>query len=277
MIMTRSRIKAAQTRLVAANPIDSASLARLVELPKMVDVLAQGNRALPETVADHRRQAAPDESWTARYLRQPRRRYVWLAIAAVVLAVVPGSIAFGSSIANLFQGSPAPSDVRARFEASNRIADALTQQGFASEVPRADVSQARGVLQIDTGDGAEELWAAPNDKGGQCWFVDFANDPAVENGKPGFGGCTPPSPVPVGTILWGAVTVDAHPSLLTVWGHVPEEAATTVTLKLSDGSKTSLPVVSGYFLGSFDSDARVADVSAFDSNGDKLSMSSGQS
>ena len=52
-----------------------------------------------------------------------------------------------------------------------------TQKGFGDQFPHADVSQAHGVIEIQTADGPQDLWVAPNDQGGTCWFIDWANDP----------------------------------------------------------------------------------------------------
>src|SRR4029078_9499468 len=69
------------------------------------------------------------------------------------------------------------------------MADA-TKQGMAQAFPQADVSHAHGVIEIQTPDGPQDLWAAPNDQGGQCFLIDYANDPVSSSGgKPFSGGC----------------------------------------------------------------------------------------
>ena len=105
-----------------------------------------------------------------------RRRYAALAVAALALLLVPTAVALRGQIAELFQGTPAPPAVSTSFEGLNRFADATIRAGFARQAPHADVSKAHGVIEIQTADGPQDLWAAPNDEGGVCWFIDFAND-----------------------------------------------------------------------------------------------------
>jgi hypothetical protein len=142
------------------------------------------------------------------------------------------------------------------------------------------VSEAHGVIQIQTADGPEDLWAAPNDQGGQCSFIDFANHPpgtdahnVVEMGRGdssgngivpgvGFGTCDTATP-PASNITFRELTWGQHPSLVTVYGRVYVDAA-TVQLTLADGSTANLPVVEGLFLGSFDKGTKVRQVTAYD-------------
>jgi hypothetical protein len=186
-------------------------------------------------------------------------------LAAAALVLVPTALALSSKIADLFEGTPAPPSISTNFAANNTLADMWTQKGFASQLPRADVSKAHGVMEIQTADGPEDLWAAPSDQGGQCWFIDFANDPPGQNGQFGFGGCDQ-SPPPSSNISWGDVWVPSHPSLMTVWGHVYVDTA-TLQLTLTDGSTATLPVVEGMFLGSLDKGAKVTQLTAYDEAG----------
>jgi len=148
------------------------------------------------------------------------------------------------------------------------MADLATQKGFAAKFPQADVSKAHGVIEIQTADGPQDLWAAPDDQGGQCTFIDFANDPAGPNGQYGFGGCGP-SPPPSSNISWGDVWVRPHPTLLTVYGQVYVDAA-AVQLTLDDGSTVSLPVVERLFLGSLEKSAKVTQLTAYDAAGTQV-------
>lgn len=198
-------------------------------------------------------------------LRQPRRLRLVVALGAATLVLVPTSLAFGSRIVDLFEGTPAPPSISTNFAANNAITDLETQKGFASQLPHADVSKAHGVMEIQTADGPEDLWAAPSDQGGQCWFIDFANDPPGLDGQFGFGGCYP-LPPPSSNITWGDVWVPSHPSLMTVWGHVYVDAS-TMQLAFADGSTVTLPVVEGMFLGSLDKTAKVTKLTAYDDAG----------
>jgi hypothetical protein len=153
------------------------------------------------------------------------------------------------------------------------VADELTRRGFATNFPQADVSKAHGVIQIQTPDGPQELWAAPNDQGGVCWFIDFANDPAPNGVKPGIGGCDtsasapPPSDIDFEGPGWDI----SHPSLYTVDGRVNVDAA-IVKVAFADGSNIRLPVVEGLFLGSLNREVKVAQVTAYDEAGNQVAQ-----
>ena len=205
---------------------------------------------------------ARDDGWhdVLQRATRTRRRYV-LAAAAAALVAIPAGIALGDEIANLFQGTPAPPAVSLAFESHNRVADIATQKGFGDKFPHADVSRAHGVLEIDTPDGPEQLWAAPSDQGGRCWWVNFANDPTGPDGKFGFGGCDEPQSD--ATIDPGLVWVEPHAALSTLWGRV-YVTADRVVVQLKDGGTRALPVVEGGFLASFDRDARLARVTAYE-------------
>lgn len=202
-----------------------------------------------------------------------RRPVLGLAVAVVALASAGVAVAAGFGA---FEGTPPPPDVSTSFSQLNRLADQATQQGFAGEFPQADVSKAHGVIEIQTSDGPEDLWAAPNDQGGQCYFIDWANDPPMRDGaKYGFGGCPPAGTTPIDA--GGPTWVDGHPDLLTVDGSVSGDAA-SVRVTLQDGSTMTLPVVEHLFLGSIDEpagqtglgDTKVEKVTAFDAAGNQV-------
>jgi hypothetical protein len=199
-----------------------------------------------------------------------RRRSAALAVAVLALLLVPTAVALRGQIADLFQGTPAPPAVSTSFEYSNKI---HAQAGFRAKFPQADVSQAHGVVEIQTADGPQDLWVAPNDQGGKCWFVDWANDSPGPDGQFGFGGCDP-SPPP-SNLNWGAVWVDSHPGLLTVWGHVFVPAA-RVDVRLGDGSALTLPVVEGGFLGSLPKGTQVEQITAYDDSGNAVASLPGK-
>jgi hypothetical protein len=231
---------------------------------------------------------APDEETTQRIYRlatSPRPRWrvllrarltrrsrLALAVVLVGLVIVPAALAFGGKIVDLFEGTPAPPAVTTTFEGFNRLADLSIRKGFEGQAPHADVSKAHGVIEIQTADGPLDLWAAPNDQGGLCWFIDFANDRTGSNGQPGFGTCDTPSTRSASNITFeGPLWMLAHPSLYTVDGLVYVDAA-TVALTRADGSTATLPVVEGLFLGSFDSGANVTQVTAYDKTGAKVAQ-----
>jgi hypothetical protein len=195
--------------------------------------------------------------------RRNRRRYVLLASVAAAAVIVPTGIALGGEISGLFQGTPAPPAVSNTFESGNRIADLATQRGMHDRFPHADVSRAHGVLEIQTIYGPQDVWAAPNDQGGTCWFVDFANDEPVEPGgaQPGYGTCDTAehSDTVDPSIGWEL----PHPAVSTLFGLVHVQAD-RVIVELKDGSTHTLPVVESAFLASLDKDAKLDHITAYD-------------
>jgi hypothetical protein len=136
---------------------------------------------------------APDEATVERVYRRattprprlrrplfrslPRRQRLGLTAAVVGLVLVPTALAFGGRIVSLFEGTPAPPAVSFVFTGQHRFAEMAMRAGFAIQFPQVDVSKAHGVLQIQTAEGPEDLWAAPNDQGGQRSFIDLAEQP----------------------------------------------------------------------------------------------------
>jgi hypothetical protein len=194
--------------------------------------------------------------------RRTRRRYVLLTAGVAALLLVPTSLALHS----LFQGTPAPPAVSNWFAANDKRADQFVQNGFEGRYPHADVAQAHGVLEVQTSDGPEDLWAAPNDQGGQCWFIDFADDPPGPDGQYGFGGCYPSGGFAPSGIDWGAVWIEPHPTLETLWGHLSVPAS-RVEVDLANGSTLHLQVVENVFLASLSKDDRVTGIRAYDDSG----------
>ena len=188
-----------------------------------------------------------------------------LAVAVAALVLVPTGVAFGGKLASLFEGTPAPPDISTSFGTFNQMADLSVQQGFADRWPQVDVSKAHGVIEIETPDGPQDLWAAPSDQGGNCYFIDWVDDPSSATGKLGIGGCDP-SPAPVSKINWGQVWFRPHPDLVTVWGSVFVDA-TTVKVVLESGSVLTLPIVERLFLGSLAKGEKVVKVTALDTSG----------
>ena len=208
--------------------------------------------------------------------RHGLRRLRPVLVAAVAAAALAGA---GVAIAagfGAFEGTPAPPEITSGLNVPKQIVADATKQGFAQAFPQADVSQAHGVIEIQTPDGPQDLWAAPNDQGGQCFFIDYANDPVGSSGgKPGTGGCITPDTYGDSKIVadgpeWG---ID-HPDLLTIYGSVEVDAA-TVNIALQDGSTLTAPVAEHFFLASIpkpatSGDAKLERVTAFDATGTKV-------
>jgi hypothetical protein len=221
---------------------------------------AKVDELLDELVAPFGRR---DDGWAdvLTRARARRRRYALVGAVLVALVLVPASLALSGEIADLFQGTPAPPAVSTSFESNNRVADMATQRGFRDRFPHADVSKAHGVLQIQTPDGPEEVWAAPDDQGGQCWWVDFANDPSGPGGKPGSGTCD--TGEHGGSISTSLGWEEPHPTLATLFGLVHVQAD-RVVVRLKDGSTRTLPVVEGAFLASLHEGAQLDHITAYD-------------
>jgi hypothetical protein len=189
--------------------------------------------------------------------------------AALVVGVLAGA---GVGIAagfGAFEGTPAPPDVSTNFKQLNGFATAAVQKGFSLTFPQTDVSKAHGVVEIETPDGPEDLWAAPNSQGGQCYLIDWANDPTLQDGtKYGFNGCEQ-SPPPASNISISDVWVAGHPDLMTVYGSVYVPAA-TVQITLDDGSTATLPVIEDLFLGSLPKGTKLGKVVALDASGNQV-------
>ena len=208
--------------------------------------------------------------------RHGLRRLRPVLVAAVAAAALAGA---GVAIAagfGAFEGTPAPPEITSGLNVPKQIVADATKQGFAQAFPQADVSQAHGVIEIQTPDGPQDLWAAPNDQGGQCFFIDYANDPVGSSGgKPGTGGCITPDTYGDSKIVadgpeWG---ID-HPDLLTIYGSVEGDAA-TVKIALQDGSTLTAPVAEHFYLASIPKpatpgDARLERVTAFDATGTRV-------
>jgi hypothetical protein len=199
-----------------------------------------------------------------------RRRYAVLVVAALALLLVPTAVALRGQIADLFEGTPAPPAVSTSFEANNKVADMATQKGFGDKFPHADVSEAHGVIEIQTADGPQDLWVAPSDQGGTCYFIDWANDVPGPGGQFGFGGCSQSSPR--SGIGWGNVWAYSHPDLMTLYGHV-YVPATRVDVRLADDSVRTLPVVEDYFLGSLPKNVKIDGITAYNDSGDAVATS----
>jgi hypothetical protein len=224
--------------------------------------------------------ALPDEATARRiYARATAgrgrvvRRRLALAIAIAAVALIPTGIAFGGRIADFFEGTPPPPPVSTSFTTLNRMADAAVRQGFSSKFDtHVDVSKVHGVIEVQTPDGPEDMWAAPDDQGGQSYLVDFANDPpGIDGVMTSFSGTDDPGGDR--PIEFGSVWIYAHPDIVTLYGSVDVDAA-TVKISFDDGSTATLPVVEHLFLGSAAKGMKADSVTAFDAAGTQLATTS---
>lgn len=199
--------------------------------------------------------------------RTPRgMRPVVVTVVVVALLACAGvgiAAAFGA-----FEGTPAPPDVTTNFAQLNQVAGSAVQRGFYLNLPQTDPSKAHGVLEIQTADGPEDLWAAPDNKGGQCYLIDFVNDSAGTNGVLSVDGCEQ-SPAPPTNLSFSDVWINTHADLMTVYGSVYVPAK-TVQLTLDNDSTMTLPVVENLFIGSLPRGTKVNKVTAFDTAGNQV-------
>src|SRR3954454_10462102 len=133
----------------------------------------------PSAAATARARAAVMETATepSRPVRAANARRQWRPVlvgAAIVVALALAGVGLAAGF-GAFEGTPAPPDVSTNFKQLNGFANAAVQKGFSLTFPQTDVSKAHGVVEIETPDGPEDLWAAPNSQGGQCYLIDWAN------------------------------------------------------------------------------------------------------
>jgi hypothetical protein len=215
----------------------------------------------------------PREDPRQRRARQGFHRPV-VAVALVVAALAGAGVAVAAGL-GAFEGTPAPPEITSDLNVPKQIIADATKQGMAQAFPQADVSRAHGVIEIQTPDGPQDLWAAPNDQGGQCFFIDYANDPVGSSGgKPGTGGCTPDTYGDSKIVADGPEWSFDHPDLLTIYGSVEADAA-TVKIALQDGSTLTAPVAEHFYLASIPKpatpgDAKLERVTAFDAAGNQV-------
>jgi hypothetical protein len=230
--------------------------------------LLRGFRAeIPAPSEETRRRiyahATSGKSGTLRaFGRRPRRRRLAMMLAALACAGVAIAAGFGA-----FEGTPPPPGVAREFQLTHLVASTATQAEF-KKWRHVDPSKARGVIEVLTADGPEDLWAAPADNGGQCYLIDWSKDYAGANGVLSIQDCTQ-SHAPPSNLDFSDVWAWTHPNFQTVFGsvYVP---ATTARLTLGDGSTVKVPVVENLFIDSLPRGTRVQKVAAFDKNGNQV-------
>ena len=210
----------------------------------------------------------PSEAWNdvLRRARRSRRRYA--AVGAVVAVLVLAPVTWAT--VNAFEGTPAPQVIQENFV---HWAEINPWTGFVTHVPPAEVSKAHGVLQLQTGDGPLDLWAAPSNEGGTCWFVVWQTDLAAANDH-AYGSCAPAAAPSSNLYIGTNHHLPAHPEYTVLSGYAYGDAA-TVDVTLSDGRTATLPAVQGLFMGAFENDATVASLVARDASGNVVGTSNG--
>jgi hypothetical protein len=216
-----------------------------------------------------------------RPLRLPpslRGRLVLAACVLLAAVVVPTALAFRGQIVDLIEG-PAPPSVIRNFTEANRAAaqHALQdqqQRGVSAPVHPIEVAQTHGVVALDTIDGRVDLWAAPEQGGGQCWNLQIKIQAAAPD--PGYrsaGSCDsnvdyanakayPNFPNPI--VTW-PVTFTERPNVWLVLVRVYNAAS--IQLQHSDGTEDTLPVIDGFALAALPNTEKTATIVAKDASG----------
>jgi hypothetical protein len=219
--------------------------------------------------------ADPHEAWSdvLGRARHSRRRVTAVVALVAALVLVPATWA----AVDAFEGTPAPQSIQQNFLQWDAQAAAqqyaLAQAGFTAKVPRAEPDKAHGVLQLQTGHGPLDMWAAPASGGGTCEFIGWESDLSRPAGAYGYGGCVPAAPQNGDDIAWGEVNLPpTHPSYWVLSGYVYGDAA-TVDVVLADGRTTTLPVVERLFMAAFASQEKISSLTARDADGTVVATS----
>jgi hypothetical protein len=201
--------------------------------------------------------AEPHARWNdvLRRAQRSRRRYVAALVTVAALVLAPAAWA----ITQAFEGKPAPQSVKSLFRFNNQM-NARIAKALKRTEPRAIVSKAHGVIQVQTADGPIDLWAAPTKKGGTCYFVGWQSDLRRTNAG-GTSGCVAATARlnNAGSsghnleVSWGGDY--EHRNYTVIEGHA-YRGATTVRVTRTDGSTKALPVVEGLFLGALHQSVR---------------------
>jgi len=240
-----------------------------------VQLLREFRAEIPAPDEETRRTIHAYATGKAQSRSQRSGRWRPVLVTAVAVAALAGAGVAVAAGLGAFEGTPAPPEITSALTIPKQIMADATKQGMAQAFPQADVSHAHGVIEIQTPDGPQDLWAAPNDQGGQCFLIDYANDPVSSSGgKPFSGGCFKDAHGDYKIVAAGPEWGIDHPDLLTIYGRVKVDAA-TVKIALQDGSTLTAPVAEHFYLASIPKpatpgDAKLERVTAFDATGTKV-------
>jgi hypothetical protein len=194
--------------------------------------------------------AEPHEAWqdVLQRARRSRRRYAAALVLVAALFLAPAAWA----IAHAFEGKPAPPSVKFRFGHTIVGAHSLRELiALAEREPKAVVSKAHGVIQLQTKDGRIDLWAAPARGGGKCSLIAWQR-----RGYPAINvGCYPATQHTAGSpVVHNLTWTSGDDSLHRIYDVVSGRAyggATSLRVTLSNHESKTLPVVEGLFLGAW--------------------------
>jgi hypothetical protein len=168
-----------------------------------------------------------------------RRPAALVVVAALAAAIAGGAFALTQLV---FVGSPAPLDVRAQVEFDAGVKETLASHAATTGVIVAETTAA---AVLETASGPAYLWVAPTVTGGECQFLDFAND-RQPNGAPNLsGGCSLRHTRPIdATFSW--TRVQGHPVAL-VYGYA-KAPATRIVVHFASGAEKITPVTTHHFM-----------------------------
>lgn len=230
---------------------------------------------LPSDAFDRQRSLLSAHAAAPRRSRAGRRVLVALAAAALlaVLLVTP-ALGIGGRLLDLIQGPPAPPEVQTYFAANDGTREkmfAFAEEAGAKLHDRFSpviASEARGVFAIESAEGPIYLWAAPTEDGRQCWLIQAGTENVT--GRPfGLGGCDGPGEQPSAMspgVWWTA----ERPNIEIVHVRIYDDAITRIEVEVEGASAISLPVVSGYALGTVAKEERILAIVGREADGDEV-------
>jgi hypothetical protein len=211
-----------------------------------------------------------------RRARRMHRHRLALVLAAtfVAAAAAAPALGIGGRLLDLIQGPPAPPDVQTYFAANDGTREKMFAYAEEAGEKLHDryspviASAARGVFAIDSADGPIYLWAAPTEDGRQCWLIQAGAERVT--GRPfGLGGCDGPSDE-TSALSPGLWWTAERPNVEIVYVRVYDTAIARIEVEREAASAVSLPVVSGYALGTVAKEERVLAIVGRNADGDEV-------
>jgi hypothetical protein len=168
-----------------------------------------------------------------------RRPAALVSVAAVAAAIAGGAFALTRLV---FVGSPAPLDVQAQVEFDAGVKQTLASHAAGTGVIVAETTAA---AVLETAGGPAYLWVAPTATGGECQFLDFANN-RQPNGAPNLsGGCSLRHTRPIDA-NFSYTRVQRHPVAL-VYGYA-KAPATRLVVHFVSGAEKLTAITEHHFM-----------------------------
>jgi hypothetical protein len=209
--------------------VDELTLIRSFGLPETGASSAERDRVRAALVAHIER--------TSRS-RSGRRRWVVALAAALILLLAGTALALGP-LRVLFEGRPAPPEVKRSIAGFNEFHDGLARLGLGGFVVRAE--DATGLITFRVGASRVRVWTAPLVEGGACTFVQVPGERFLKIGP-----CTAPTSVQP-PVLYGLSQVGGFVLLA---GHVTD-GVQRLALRLGSSHTRRLRLVNGFFATAF--------------------------